>query len=124
MSEQSPEDYLERAEEHLKRVHVAWSDPTDWAMLTIFGFYCVEAAVMAAAGHSGLPSTRNHYEKVKFAQQLHKQHNLPDVSSLLRTLNVARKAAAYGDIEAPELDAEDLAAEIEVFIGSVRNLVR
>ena len=124
MSEQNPEGYLEFAEEHLRRVRAAWDTPTDWATLTIFGFYCVEAAVMAAAGHFGLPSTRNHREKAKLAQRLHEEHNLPDVSSLLITLNTARKAAAYGDVDAPELDAEDLVTEIEAFVNSFRDLVR
>ena len=124
MSETSSEDYLVRAEEHLERVYASWDAPTDWGALTIFGFYCVEAAVMAATSHSGLPNTRNHREKAKLAQRLHKAYNLPDVSSLLKTLNVARKAAAYGDVEAPELDAQDLLVEIETFVDSVRDLVR
>jgi hypothetical protein len=39
------------AEEHLKRVQAAWDDPTDWEDLTMYGLYCVEAAVVAAAKH-------------------------------------------------------------------------
>ena len=123
MAEQAPEDYLRLAEEHLKRVQTAGNDPIDWAILASFGLYCLEAAVMAAASHSGFPRTRQHGEKAKYAEELHKKYGLPDVATLMRNLNVARKAAAYGDIEAPELDAEGLTADIENYVDAVRNLV-
>jgi hypothetical protein len=42
----------------------------------------------------------------------------------LRDLNEARKAAAYGDVEAPEFDAEDLAGEIERYVQAVARLIR
>ncbi len=53
----------------------------------------------------------------------HKTKGLPDISDLLRKLNDARKAAAYGDIELPELDAEDTAAEIEEYVEAVAALL-
>ncbi len=68
---------------------------------------------MAAASHSGFPQTRQHGEKAKYAQELHKKYGLPNVATFMQHLNVARKAAAYGDIEAPELDAESLVADTE-----------
>lgn len=124
MAMQTPEDYLNLADEHLKRVQIACHDPTDWAILASFGLYCVEAAVMAAAIYSGFSKTRQHGEKANYAEQLHDKHGLPNVGSLMRNLNEARKAAAYGDIEAPELVAEDLVVEIEEYVAAVRGLVR
>jgi hypothetical protein len=38
-------------------------------------------------------------------------------------LNEARKAAAYGDTERPDLDAEDIASEIEAYVEAVGSLV-
>jgi len=40
---------LALARHHLKRVLSAWDDPTDWDDLSLYGFYCLEAAVEAAA---------------------------------------------------------------------------
>ena len=57
------------------------------------------------------------------ALRLHKMKGLPDISDLLRKLNDARKAAAYGDIELPELDAKDTAAEIEEYVEAVAALL-
>ena len=45
---------------------------------------------------------------------------MPDVSDLLRDLNEARKANAYGDIPEPSLDAEDVARRIEEFVEAVK----
>ena len=41
----------------------------------------------------------------------------------VRDLNDARKAAAYGDTEAPELDAEDSATQIENYVEAVAELL-
>jgi len=41
----------------------------------------------------------------------------------LRDLNDARKAAAYGDMERPELDAEDIASQIETFVDAVAGTI-
>ncbi len=40
---------LELARRHLKRVLAAWDDPTDWDDLSLYGFFCLEAAIEAAA---------------------------------------------------------------------------
>lgn len=104
---------LQLAKRHLEKVLVAWDDPTDWDDLSLYGFYCLEAAVEAAALHFGLRTSKKHWEKVDLAEVLHKQKGLPDITDLLKDLNNARKAAAYGDISRPQLDAEDLASEIE-----------
>ena len=41
---------------------------------------------------------------------------------MLSNLNMARKAAAYGDVDFPELDAEDLATRIEEYVEAVATL--
>lgn len=101
----------------------AWDDPTDWDDLSLYGFYCLEAAVDAAALHFGLPTSRKHWEKVEIATRLHKEKGLPDVSDLLVDLNTARKSAAYGDIDDPELEAEAVATDIENYVSAVASLL-
>ncbi|MDO9592161.1 MAG: hypothetical protein Q7I98_03095, partial [Erysipelotrichaceae bacterium] len=107
------------ARRHLDRVLVAWDKPTDWDALSLYGFYCLEAAVQAAAFHFRLGISKKHWEKVDTATELYKKHGLPDVTDLLSDLNNARKAVAYGDIPAPELDAEKVASEIEEYVDAV-----
>jgi hypothetical protein len=114
---------LKVAQRHLKRVLAAWDTPTDWDDLSLYGFYCLEAAVEAAAVHVGITTSRKHWEKADIADELHEKHGLPDVGQLLRDLNDARKAAAYGDVPAPNLDAEDVASEIEIYVDAVRRLL-
>lgn len=62
---------LELAKRHLDRVLGAWTEPTDWDDLSLYGFYCLEAAVEAAALHFGLRTSRKHWEKVDLAEDLH-----------------------------------------------------
>jgi pyruvate-formate lyase len=116
-------DKLKLARKHLKRVRTAWPEPTDWDDLFLYGFYCLEAAVTAAALHFNLGTSRMHWEKVDIASKLHKNKGLPDVTELLRDLNDARKAAAYGDIPSPELDAEDIASKIEEYVEAVESIL-
>lgn len=98
--------------------------PTDWDDLSLYGFYCLEAAVEAAARKVGLATSRKHWEKVDVAAELHAKHGLPDVEQLLRDLNDARKATAYGDVDIPDdLDPEEIAAEIENYVDAVAALV-
>jgi hypothetical protein len=113
---------LALAQRHLQRALSAWSAP-DWDDLSLYGFYCLENAVEAAALHVGLEPTNVHSEKADIALVLHEEHGLPDVSDLLVDLNAARKAVAYGDVEAPELDAEDVATQIEEFVETVVGLL-
>jgi hypothetical protein len=114
---------LKLARSHLERVQGAWTEPTDWANLSVYGFYCLEAAVEAGALHVGISTSRKHWEKVDIASDLHRKHGLPDVTELLRDLNDARKAAAYGDVDLPELDAEEISAQIERFVDAVAALL-
>jgi hypothetical protein len=114
---------LALAQRHLERVQEAWDDPLDWDDLSLYGFYCLEAAVEAAALHFGIETTYVHAEKADIAFRLHEERNLPDVSDLLVELNFARKAVAYGDVEPPELDPEDVASEIEEYVEVVATLL-
>ena len=114
---------LALARRHLERVLAAWDTPTDWDDLSLYGFYCLEAAVEAAALYLGMSTSRKHWEKADIAVEVHKKRGLPDIGQLLRDLNDARKAAAYGDVPAPNLDAEEVASEIENYVTAVARLV-
>lgn len=111
------------ATRHLKRVQAAWDNPTDWDDLSLYGFYCLEAAVEAAALHFDWRTSKKHWEKVDTASALHNEKGLPDVSDLLRELNNARKAAAYGDTEVPDLEAESIASQIEEYVNAITALL-
>jgi len=117
------QDKIALARQHLKRVLASWDAPTDWADLYLYGFYCLEAAVEAASLHFGIQISRSHWKKVEAAARLHSEHDLANVEQLLVDLNAGRKAAAYGDIEEPELDAEDVASRIEQYVNEVENLL-
>jgi hypothetical protein len=91
--------------------------------LSFYGFYALEAAVEAACLHLGIVTQKAHWARVEAARTLHDKHRLAGVSELLRDLNETRKSEAYGDVEAPELDAEDVANEIESYVESVAKLL-
>ena len=114
---------LSLAQRHLNKVRLAGLDAQDIDDLSLYGFYCLEAAVEAAALHVGMKTTKRHWEKANVAREMHMRHGIPDVSGLLRDLNDARKAVAYGDVEAPELDGEYVANEIENYLEAVKELV-
>ena len=116
-------DKLKLARRHLDRVRAAWNEPTNWDDLSLYGFYCLEAAIEAAALHLRLRTSKKHWEKVEIASELHRKKGLPDITELLRDLNDARKAVAYGDIEVPELDPEDVASDIEEYVDAVATLL-
>lgn len=71
--------------------------------------------------HAGVSLKRSHPGKAAAADELAADHGLPAVSDLLRDLNDARKAAAYGDVPMPPLDPEDLACEIEQYVRAVED---
>lgn len=116
--------HLAMARQHLEKVRAAWDEPTDWSDLAIYGFYCLEQAVMAAAAEHRLKGTKDHREKVRLANTLHKRHGLPDIAGLLTDLHDAQKYASYGDITPPPLDPEDVANEIEGYVEAVAKIVR
>lgn len=86
---------LRLAKKHLRKVQVACYAP-DWADLSLYGFYCLEAAVDAAAIYYGLEVGAQHWRRVETAEVLHSEHGLPNVTDLLRELNEVRKSEAYG----------------------------
>lgn len=114
---------MDLAREHLDRVQAAWDEPTDWVDLTLYGFYCLENAIVAAAQALGWPIKHTHPAKAEAARRLHVEHGLPDVSELLAKLNEARKAAAYGDVELPDLSAEEVAVALEQYVDRAAGLV-
>lgn len=124
MAEPTAAEYLKLARAHLKRAQVAATDPVDWTDLSTYGLYCLEAAVMAAASRVGMGVVKSHAAKADAAVQLARKHKLPDISGLLPDLNTSRKAHAYGDTEAPDLDAEDISIELEEFVDAVAELIK
>ena len=123
--EQTAEDSYRLARSHLERVQASWDDPTDWADLSTYGFYCLEACVVAAALHLGQERPSGHREKADTAEILAEEHGLPYVWSLLRDLNDMRKHEAYGDVDPPDgLSAEEVATEIEEYVESVGSFLQ
>ena len=120
----SATDKLKLAKRHLERVQAAfWEDPVDWADLSIYGFYALEAAVDAACRHYGTIIEKRHPARAAAAEKLSVEHQLEDVADLLLDLNELRKSVSYGDVEGPELGAEETAGRIESYINAVANLV-
>jgi hypothetical protein len=87
------------------------------------GFTALEAAVVAACQRKGISIQRTHPGKIAASESLRDHYGLPDISQLLADLNVARKAAAYGDTDFPTLDAEGLATAIEQYVNAVSALL-
>lgn len=125
MTTQTARESLEVARRHLPRVQEACTEPADWTDLSVYGFACLEACVVAAALHLGRPRPRNHFTKVEEARRLSAENGLPDVEDLLTDLGDRRKHEMYGDIDLPgeDPDPEDLAAGIEQYIGAVEGLM-
>ncbi len=116
-------DLISRAESHLERALTAAWGPVDWADLSVYGFYALETAVMAAGAKLGWSVQHTHTAKLRAAQRLHVEVGLPDIAELLVDLNTARKSVAYGDVDIPDLDAEDLAIRLEEYVEAARMLV-
>jgi hypothetical protein len=115
---------LRLARQHFDRAEGAAIEPTDWLDLATYGFYALEAAVVAGALHKGYAVKRTHPGKVQAAQWLATEHGLSDVSDLLVDLNTARKSQAYGDIDFPDnLDADDVAQAIGEFLDEIERLL-
>ena len=119
----SPTDKMNLARRHLERVQVAWDDPADWADLASYGLYALEAAVDAVLLFLDEEVRPAHWHRADAAKQLSSEHGLDDVSELIRDLNEVRKREAYGDVIAPELDAEEVATTIEEHIDAVATFV-
>lgn len=120
---QTATDSLEIARRHLQKVETAWWDPVDWSDPAMYGFYCLEACVVAVALHLGLQRPKSsHPAKVQLAKSFASSHGLPDIEQSLIALNNRRKFEAYGDIELDEdedLDAEEVANEIRGYFEAM-----
>ena len=109
---------------HLQRVQASWDDPTDWTALSTFGFYCLEACVVAATLHLERQRPRNHPDKAREARRLATEYNLPDIGDLLVDLNDMRKHEAYGDVDPPDdLHAKEIATAIEEYVEAMREFI-
>ena len=90
----------------------------------IYGFYCLEACVVAAGLHLEGKAARGHPAKQNKARQLSADHSLPNIGDLLGDLNDMRKYEAYGDTDYPtDLRAEEIAGAIKVYVDAVRSLI-
>lgn len=117
-------DRLRLAREQLARVQTAWLDPVDWSDLSMYAFYALENAVIAAADSFAIPWEKTHPSKVEVATELHASKGLPDVSSLLEELNALRKSEAYGETPpAHGWGAEDLVIAVEEYVQAVARLL-
>jgi len=123
MASKEAEESLTLARKHLDRVRSSW-DPPEWLDLAGYGLYALEAAVVAASTFKKYSLERNHWSKVDAARALAKREGLPDVASLMRELNEIRKSEAYGDVTVEtDLDPEDIANEVEVFVEAVATML-
>jgi hypothetical protein len=68
---------LPLARRHLGRVLSAWDTPTGWDDLSLYGFYCLEAAVEAAAAHVGMRTSKKHWEKLMSAENFTRSMGYP-----------------------------------------------
>lgn len=116
-------EYFALARKHLEKVQAAWDSPTDWDDLSLYGFYCLEAAISAAATHLGRTMRPSHPDKAAMAASLSAELGLPNIDNLLSELDDGRKAAAYGDMEFPGVEPEGLAVSIEEYVAAVGKLL-
>ncbi|MGB8380188.1 MAG: hypothetical protein WCG47_02875 [Dermatophilaceae bacterium] len=120
----TPTERLGLAREQLARVPAAWIEPVDWSDLTMYAFYALENAVVAAADQTATDWQRSHQRKAALASQLHATNALPDVSTLLRNPNELRKAHAYGETTPPSsVTAESIEVLTEEYIEAVASLL-
>ena len=121
---QTAAESLDLARRHLVKVQAAWDDPTDWADLSLYGFLCLEACVVAAVLHLGRQRPSTHPRKASEARLLADAHGLPEVEGLLIDLNARRKHEGYGDSSPPEdLDPENVATTIMEYIEAIEGLL-
>lgn len=117
---------LALAQAQLERAQVAWWEPPDPADCVTNAFYAYENAVTAAMLAVGRKRTHRHPEKAAIAKELYEENRLKtDLSSLLMTLNDARKDVQYGEpgYQLRQIDLEDLVSDLEEFIDEVEAML-
>jgi hypothetical protein len=116
----TPKAALDRATRQYQKAQDGSADPDQ---VFVWCFYALENAVVAAATHADEEFQKNHWTKAQAARKLARDHGLTDVSGLLTDLNDARKGTAYGDVEEPEIDPDDVLAEVGNYIEEVEKLL-
>lgn len=116
----SAREALKRAKLQYQKAQENSDDPDQ---VFVWCFYALENAVVAAATHADEEFQRNHWTKAEAARRLARDEGMTDVSEMLRDLNDARKGTAYGDIEEPEIEPEDVLTEVGDYIKEVENLL-
>src|SRR5947207_1095088 len=114
------------AQAQLERAQVAWWEPSDPADCVTNAFYDYENAVTAAMLARGRKRTHRHPEKVAMARELYEENLLKtDVSSLLQTLNDARKDVQYGEpgYQLRQIHLESLVSDLEEFTDEVEAML-
>jgi len=118
----TPTEKLGLAKAQLQRAIDAL-DPLDWADLSHYGFHALENSVDAACLQLGIALTASHRARQQAAEELHRDRGMDDVSDLLHDLNETRKSESYGDVVAPELDAEEATMRVEAYVDAVESLI-
>jgi hypothetical protein len=116
----SAKEALERARQQYDKAQEHSDDPDQ---VFVWCFYALENAVVAAATHANEQFQKNHWTKAEAARRLARDEGLTDVSDMLRDLNDARKGTAYGDIEEPEIEPEEVLTDVGNYIKEVENLL-
>ena len=83
---------------------------------TVLSLYCC-GSITSRPG-----TQKTHPAKAEMASELSLSHILPTLR-FLWVLNNARKSVAYGDVNFPVLDAEDVASKIEEYVEAVSALL-
>ena len=115
-------DKIASARRQLERVQSSAVEPYDQQNAVMWAFYAYENCIVALAELHGRRWTRNHYQKAQLARHLHADGLVSrDIGDELENLNALRKDIAYDlpDPELDELDIEDLAYVLELFIDEI-----
>jgi len=116
----TPKAALERAKRQYNKAQDRSDDPDQ---VFVWCFYALENAVVAAAMYADEEFQKNHWTKAHAARRLSREQGLTDVLGLLTDLNDARKGTAYGDVEEPEIEPEDVLTEVGSYIEEVEKLL-
>ena len=127
MSQAEADKKLRRAQSQLSRVQTAIWEPEDREEAVTWAFYAYENGVVAVAEKANMKWKKTHWDKLDIADQIRSNGYVPvNVRDRLDELNELRKDVQY-DEPGPDLaalDLEDLATELEEFLGYVETFVK